>query len=428
MSTVIKVENLSKQYRLGEVGTGSMKDDIKRFRYKLMGKEDPFLKVGQENDRTKTSSSDYVWALKDINFEIKQGDVVGIIGKNGSGKSTLLKILSRTTTPTIGSIKMKGRMASLLEVGTGFHGELSGRDNIFLNGAIMGLKKQAIKNKLDEIIDFAGIEKYLDTPVKRYSSGMYVRLAFAVAAYLEPDILIVDEVLAVGDIEFQKKCLGKIKEVSQNEGRTVLFVSHNMDTVVRLCTQCIFMQNGRIIEYADTEKVVSTYLNAELNVSSFIKYDIQDAPGSEKIILLESKVINQQFDNKVNYAINEPVGIKVTFSILEKSSDLVLSFNLYNQYDIHLLSSHHNIRDFNYDIGIYETVVWIPANFLTEGLHYCGVAAVSYNPFRIHLNDIKKISFHINDMQGEGTSRGNYNGQFPGLIRPLLAWDNISKI
>ena len=244
MPAVIKVENLSKQYRLGDVGTGTLRDDFKRWRYRIMGKEDPFLKIGEENDRRKVSESDYVWALKDINFEVEQGDVVGIIGRNGAGKSTLLKILSRTTAPTTGSVKVKGRIASLLEVGTGFHGELSGRENIYLNGAIMGLRKWEIDKKLEEIIDFAGVEKYLDTPVKRYSSGMYVRLAFAVAAYLEPDILIVDEVLAVGDAEFQKKCLGKIKDVSQGQGRTVLFVSHNMGAIKTLCNTGILMKNG----------------------------------------------------------------------------------------------------------------------------------------------------------------------------------------
>jgi lipopolysaccharide transport system ATP-binding protein len=246
MGAVIKVENLSKQYRLGDVGTGSLKDDFKRFRHRLMGKEDPFLQVGDVNERTKKSNSDYVWALKDINFEIEQGDVVGIIGRNGAGKSTLLKILSRTTAPTTGSVKVKGRIASLLEVGTGFHGELSGRENIYLNGAIMGLRKWEIDKKLDEIIDFAGVEKYLDTPVKRYSSGMYVRLAFAVAAHLEPDILIVDEVLAVGDAEFQKKCLGKMKDVSKSGDRTIIFVSHHLNSVERLCGKSFLMKNGVI--------------------------------------------------------------------------------------------------------------------------------------------------------------------------------------
>jgi len=260
MSTVIKVENLSKQYRLGDVGTGSLAHDVNRAWYRLRGKEDPYLKIGETNDRTQKGSSEYVWALKDINFEVKHGEVLGIIGRNGAGKSTLLKILSRTTSPTTGAVKIKGRVASLLEVGTGFHPELSGRENIYLNGAIMGMTKLEIKNKFDEIVDFAGVERYIDTPVKRYSSGMYVRLAFGVAAHLEPDILIVDEVLAVGDAEFQKKALGKMKEVSDKEGRTVLFVSHNMNAIQSLCTTSMFMQNGTLLMKADTSIVLKAYL------------------------------------------------------------------------------------------------------------------------------------------------------------------------
>lgn len=261
MSTIIKVENLSKQYRLGEVGTGTLSHDLKRWWYKIQGKEDPYLKIGESNDRTQKGDSDYVWALRDINFEVKQGEVLGIIGRNGAGKSTLLKILSKTTKPTTGSIKVNGRIASLLEVGTGFHPELTGRENIFLNGAILGMTKREIKSKFDEIVDFAGVERYIDTPVKRYSSGMYVRLAFAVAAHLEPEILIVDEVLAVGDAEFQKKCLGKMKDVSVNEGRTVLFVSHNMAAVQQLCTQGLLMVNGRVENAGNIANVIDYYIS-----------------------------------------------------------------------------------------------------------------------------------------------------------------------
>ena len=265
MMKVIKVENLSKQYRLGDVGTGSLMDDFKRWQYRIMGKEDPFLKVGEENNRSVKGESNYIWGLKDINFEVEQGDVLGIIGRNGAGKSTLLKILSRTTAPTTGTVKVKGRIASLLEVGTGFHGELSGRENIYLNGAIMGLRKWEIDKKFDEIIDFAGVERYLDTPVKRYSSGMYVRLAFAVAAHLEPDILIVDEVLAVGDAEFQKKCMGKMKDASEGKGRTVLFVSHSMDSIKQLCSKAIYLANGTIKEIGDINDVIAQYDAALIN-------------------------------------------------------------------------------------------------------------------------------------------------------------------
>jgi lipopolysaccharide transport system ATP-binding protein len=277
MSAVIKVENLSKQYRLGQVGTGTISHDVNRWWHKIRGKEDPYLKIGESNDRTIKGASDYVWALKDINFEVKQGEVLGVIGRNGAGKSTLLKILSRTTAPTTGSVKIKGRVASLLEVGTGFHPELSGRDNIFLNGAILGMTRREIQNKFDEIVDFAGVERYIDTPVKRYSSGMYVRLAFAVAAHLEPEILIVDEVLAVGDAEFQKKALGKMQDVSNKEGRTVLFVSHNLPAIKQLCNTGLYLVNGIESSKGEINEVleqyqVDTHVNEELGSRQIIEY------------------------------------------------------------------------------------------------------------------------------------------------------------
>ena len=261
-NTAIKVENLSKIYRLGEIGTGTISRDMERwFKTRILKQEDPFLKIGETNDRANKGASDIVYSLQDINFEINQGDAVGIIGRNGAGKSTLLKILSRVTTPTTGKINIKGRVASLLEVGTGFHPELTGRENIYLNGAILGMRKREIDRKLDEIIDFSGVERYIDTPVKRYSSGMYVRLAFAVAAHLENEILIVDEVLAVGDAEFQKKCLGKMGEVSKGEGRTVLFVSHNMGSIQQLCKKSLLLNQGKSISLDETNKVINSYLN-----------------------------------------------------------------------------------------------------------------------------------------------------------------------
>ncbi|MGG7033618.1 MAG: polysaccharide ABC transporter ATP-binding protein [Flavobacterium sp.] len=261
MSTVIKAENISKQYRLGLVGTGTVRDDLKRWWHNVRGKEDPFLKIGEANNRAVKGESDYVWSLRDINFEINQGDSVGIIGRNGAGKSTLLKILSQVTQPTTGKIYTKGRIASLLEVGTGFHPEMTGRENIYLNGAILGMRKHEITRKLDEIIAFSGVERYIDTPVKRYSSGMYVRLAFAVAAHLESEILIVDEVLAVGDAEFQKKCLGKMNDVQSKEGRTVLFVSHNMAAVQNLCSRGILLDQGYVKSEGNIIDVTKDYLS-----------------------------------------------------------------------------------------------------------------------------------------------------------------------
>jgi len=258
---ILKVENISKQYRLGVVGTGTISHDLNRWWHKVRGKEDPFLKIGESNDRATKGDSDYVWALKDINFEVKRGEVLGIIGKNGAGKSTLLKILSKVTAPTTGIIKSKGRIASLLEVGTGFHPEMTGKENIFLNGAILGMTKKEIKAKLDEIVVFSGCERYIDTPVKRYSSGMKVRLAFAVAAHLEPDILVVDEVLAVGDAEFQKKAIGKMQDISNTEGRTVLFVSHDMVAIENLCSRVLWLENGILFREGKTINIIREYLS-----------------------------------------------------------------------------------------------------------------------------------------------------------------------
>jgi len=280
----IKIENLSKQYRLGVVGTGTLSHDLKRWwAVNILGKEDPYLKIGEENDRSTKSSSNYVWALKDINLEIKQGDVVGIIGKNGAGKSTLLKILSRVTKPSTGSISYKGRIASLLEVGTGFHPEMTGRENIYMNGAIMGMTKLEITHKLDEIIDFAGVERYINTPVKRYSSGMTVRLGFSIAAHLEPDILVVDEVLAVGDAEFQKKAIGKMQDVSRQGGRTVLFVSHNIPTIQALCSKSILLQHGRLTNFEDTSTVINEYLYEKLITSDIPLSERTDREGLQGI-------------------------------------------------------------------------------------------------------------------------------------------------
>jgi lipopolysaccharide transport system ATP-binding protein len=296
-NTVIKVENLGKLYKLGEVGTGTISHDLNRWWARIRGKEDPFAKIGETNDRTQKGNSDYVWSLKDINLDIKQGDAVGIIGRNGAGKSTLLKLLSKVTSPTTGNIKVKGRIASLLEVGTGFHPELTGRENIFLNGAILGMRKEEIRRKFDEIVDFSGVERYIDTPVKRYSSGMYVRLAFAVAAHLESEILIVDEVLAVGDVEFQKKCLGKMGEVSKGEGRTVLFVSHNMAAMSNLCSRGILLKNGSLSINTIIEKAIEGYLSGyKENYGSSI-LEREDRSGNQKIKFKNVILRNEAFKN-----------------------------------------------------------------------------------------------------------------------------------
>ena len=315
----IEFNHVGKQYRLGTIGTGTLSHDLNRWWARIRGKEDPFLKIGEVNDRTQKASSDFVWALKDIDFKVEQGDVLGIIGKNGAGKSTLLKVLSRVTSPTTGTIRARGRIASLLEVGTGFHPEMTGRENIYMNGSIMGMTKAEITHKLDEIVDFAGVEKYIDTPVKRYSSGMTVRLGFAVAAHLEPEILVVDEVLAVGDAEFQKKAIGKMQDISQGGGRTVLFVSHNMDSMLNLCQNGLLLENGKIKYSGDIKSTVAKYLSSGNNDVSFV----QTSPRSP-LYIASVHLTGSQANISGLFSFNE----NITFSIsLVKKKDYTIDRN-----------------------------------------------------------------------------------------------------
>ncbi len=325
--TAIEFENISKQYRLGLVSTGTLSHDLNRFwQTKILRREDPYLKVGETNDRAHKGSSEYVWALKDINFKVEQGDVVGIIGRNGAGKSTLLKLLSRVTAPTTGTIRARGRIASLLEVGTGFHPEMTGRENIYMNGAIMGMTRAEITRKLDEIVDFSGCERYLDTPVKRYSSGMTVRLGFAIAAHLEPEILVVDEVLAVGDAEFQKKAIGKMQDVSRGEGRTVLFVSHNMGAVKNLCKRGIVLDQGQVAFDGRVEDAVNNYTNSNIQ-NSIKKAIINDRDHRSSVLpkdleFTEIEMLNADIEH---LATDEPLNLKLT---IKKNNPSIKVFNL----------------------------------------------------------------------------------------------------
>jgi len=327
MAKAIKVENLSKAYQLGDFGTGTISRDLARAWARARGKEDPFLRIGEVNDRTTKGGSDIVWSLNDLNFEVEQGDAIGVIGRNGAGKSTLLKILSRVTSPTTGSIKVKGRIASLLEVGTGFHPELTGKENIYLNGAILGMRKAEIKRKFDEIVDFAGVERYIDTPVKRYSSGMYVRLAFAVAAHLESEILIVDEVLAVGDAEFQKKCLGKMGDVSIGEGRTILFVSHNMASVKALCKKGILLKNGQLDFEGTAEATIDRYTRTKKETALA---GLKHTSGNQHLVIQEV-LINNSFDCSLN--IFEDIEVSINYSIAKNDYDKVEFFVIIYDHD-----------------------------------------------------------------------------------------------
>ena len=366
---VIKAENISKQYRLGLVGTGTVKDDLKRWWYNLRGKEDPFLKIGEANDRSSKGESDYVWSLRDINFEINQGDSVGIIGRNGAGKSTLLKILSQVTQPTTGKIYTKGRIASLLEVGTGFHPEMTGRENIYLNGAILGMRKHEITKKFDEIVAFSGVERYIDTPVKRYSSGMYVRLAFAVAAHLESEILIVDEVLAVGDAEFQKKCLGKMNEVSKGEGRTILFVSHNLDAVKKLCNKGLLLHNGQLIHDGNIDATLDSYL---LNYSSNekqleINYEEDESKEAQ---ILKVALKDKGGNDVLEYFSNQEIFVHITLKNTLLNQGARLNFSILDKFENVIFI---NRKDLDF-VGVTEWRVQLPSNVLIANQYKIGLA------------------------------------------------------
>ncbi len=420
---ILKAENISKQYRLGNVGTGTMSHDLNRFWHKLRGKEDPYLKIGAVNDRSSKEKAEYVWALKDINFEVKKGEVLGIIGKNGAGKSTLLKILSRVTSPTTGVIKTKGRIASLLEVGTGFHPELTGKENIFLNGAILGMTKAEVTAKLDEIVEFSGCQMYIDTPVKRYSSGMTVRLAFAVAAHLEPDILVVDEVLAVGDAEFQKKAIGKMKDISQGEGRTVLFVSHNMESIQRLCTRVILMKNGSIIENGDVNKIIDTYLSTEFGASSRKKYTKNN--GNDTVKILEVNVHNEAFKTKSNFKITEKIGVTMIYEVIGKPTKIHAAYNFFNASGVNIFDTHESDTELystQKTKGIYKSTVWVYENLFSEGVIVIGLALLTHDPFKVHFHDREAIAFNVVEDLEKSPSRGDYVGSLPGIIRPNLRW------
>jgi lipopolysaccharide transport system ATP-binding protein len=425
---ILKAQNISKQYRLGVVGTGTLGHDINRFWAKLRGKDDPYLQIGAVNDRSASASSDYVWALNDINFEVKRGEILGIIGKNGAGKSTLLKLLSRVTSPTTGSIKTKGRIASLLEVGTGMHPELTGRENIFLNGAILGMTKIEITAKIDEIVDFSGCQMYIDTPVKRYSSGMRVRLGFAVAAFLEPDILVVDEVLAVGDAEFQKKAIGKMQDISQTGGRTVLIVSHNMGSIQQLCDRCIVLKNGEISFDGATKDGIEIYLteNAEDNTNNSIGDFIINQDDDE--FRLDSFNIYQDESPEGVFYTNLPLMVEIKFELFKSLIGCRVGYDFIDLKTNSLLfRSYHD--DANTEIKELEKGEFIcrsviSSNLLKEGSYFIQLAIGVHNKRWIIYNDGLGKNIEVKNLEGINAV---YMEDRPGLIMPSLNWETIKK-
>ncbi|MBK5291390.1 MAG: ABC transporter ATP-binding protein [Acidobacteriia bacterium] len=460
-STVIQVDRLSKHYRLGQIGGKRLVDDVSRWWAKLRGQEDPLSKVGQaalggrgkrEESREgknltsslsplrssgeaplsplsplRSSTSETLWALRDVSFEVKQGEVLGIIGRNGAGKSTLLKILSRVTAPTSGEVRVKGRIASLLEVGTGFHPELTGRENIFLNGAILGMTKAEIRSKFDEIVAFSEVEQFIDTPVKRYSSGMTVRLAFAVAAHLEPEILIVDEVLAVGDAAFQKKCLGKMKDVA-GAGRTVLFVSHNMAAITTLCTRTLVIHRGTLRLDADSAVAVRDYLGLSGPSRAEVRWnDNEEAPGDELLRLRAIRVLDHDGYASVYHQSSSPIRVQFEFDLHQVEPALHIGFDLLSADGVKVLRSFHNDRlsEAASSMRLGRNVIncELPPNFLNAGT-YLVSPTIGIHMVRWIVSVESIVQFDVEFTHGESKFVNNPERRKHGVIAPVLIWNS----
>lgn len=411
----LEVKDVSKLYRLGQIGTGTLSHDLNRWWHNLRGKEDPYLKIGEENDRASTQSADFVYALKDINFSVSPGEVLGIIGKNGAGKSTLLKIISKITSPSSGSIIANGRMASLLEVGTGMHPEMTARENVYLNGAILGMSRTEVKSKFDDIIDFAGCSLYVDTPVKRFSSGMRVRIGFAVAAFLEPEILIVDEVLAVGDAEFQKQAIGKMKDVSAKSGRTVLFVSHNMTAVESLCHNVLVLDKGKVaIEKEKPSIAIPKYLSSGLKNLALREWNEETAPQSDEVMILKAS-LNKSIPQ---FFVDEPIEIAFDF-VVKENFEANLSLVLWRNGGEMVFNAVSEIKQV--DHAKYSSVCCIPANLLNDGEYQVDIAIVKDTSVKV-LTVPEVLGFTIEDKR----EKMNWHGKWEGVVRPKLEF-NLNK-
>jgi lipopolysaccharide transport system ATP-binding protein len=434
----IVAKNISKCYRIGlkedlpnSIGAGIlnfMKQPIINFRkYRALYKFDDVKDAFDKS--TDTNNPDIIWALMDISFEVKKGESVGIIGRNGAGKSTLLKILSKITNPTRGRAEIRGRVASLLEVGTGFHSELTGRENVYLNGTILGMKKREMDSKFDEIVEFSGVEKFIDTPVKRYSSGMKVRLAFAVAAHLDPEILIIDEVLSVGDARFQKKCLQKMEDVGQ-QGRTVLFVSHNMPAVTRLCDRAILLDEGRIIEDGSSDQIVKAYLASGSGTKAKREWhDPAKAPRGDVACLRAVRVRTQNGRVSESIDIREPVGIEIEYEVLKPGYILRSFYHLYNEEGVQVFSAHDTDPAWlgrPRPAGRYISRGWIPANLLSEGTMFIDAGLARLNPKYRQFFERTVVAFQVVEHGGGHSARGDYAGTMTGVVRPPIQWETQS--
>lgn len=423
MSVVaIRLESLSKWYRIGgaQVPYRTLRDTV------TDAFADPFRRLySAMRGRPLGAADSSIWALRDVSCEIKRGEVVGLIGRNGAGKSTLLKILSRITEPTAGSAEIRGRVGSLLEVGTGFHPELTGRENIYLNGAILGMKRAEIERKFDAIVAFAEVEKFIDTPVKHYSSGMYLRLAFAVAAHLEPEILLVDEVLAVGDARFQKKCLNKMQDVRQ-EGRTVLFVSHNMPAITRICERTILLDQGRVLRDGPSHQVVSAYLDSGLGTTGAREWhDLANAPGNEIVRLCAVRVRTEDGQIADAVDIRHPIGIEIEYEVLISGYSFLPHYSVHDQEGVYVFTSLDQDpawRGVRRPAGRYVSTSWIPGNFLSEGTMIIAPAMRSIEPDMFHFHERDAVAFQVIDSPGGDTARGDWTKGIPGVVRPLLKW------
>jgi lipopolysaccharide transport system ATP-binding protein len=417
MKPIIKVNGVSKQYRIG-----SMQASYGTFREALVDALSISLKKSRERRQSQHKT---IWALKDINLEVNPGEVVGIIGRNGAGKSTLLKILSRVTEPTAGRVELYGRIGSLLEVGTGFHPELTGRENVFLNGTILGMRRAEIERNFDRIVAFSEIEPFIDTPVKRYSSGMYLRLAFSVAAHLNPEILIIDEVLAVGDADFQRKCFNKMQEL-RKDGRTILFVSHNMATVTRLCKRLIYLDAGVVVDDGEPFEVSSRYMESSFKTSHQKQWSsMSEAPGNDIARLWSVCIRNESGETTDTIDIRQQVAVEMEFEVLEPGHVLVPNYHFTNDEGAYaFVASDHDPewRRRPRPLGRYVSTAWIPGNFLSEGILRVGAALSTVSPVHVHFFEESAIAFQVLDNTEGDSARGDYAGPMPGMVRPLLKW------